>query len=73
MHAVAKVKSIVLAFERSHKYMTTNATLDGEIVLRNHYNRLSYYCFIHLHIFSAYCKVLAMLCGELKAWLVKEK
>ena len=53
--------------------MTTNATLDGEIILRNHYNRCSYYCFIHLHIFSAYCKVLAMLCGELKAWLVKEK
>ena len=63
----------MLAFERSHKYMTTNATLDGEIVLRNHYNRCSYYCFIHLHIFSAYCKVLAMLCGELKAWLVEEK
>ena len=34
MHAVAKVKSIVLAFERCHKYVTTNATLDGEIVLR---------------------------------------
>ena len=61
MHAVAKVKYTVLTFERSHTYMTTNATLDGEIVLRNHYNQLSYYPFIHLHIFSAYCKTLAML------------
>ena len=57
-----RLKYIVLAFERSYTYMTTNATLDGQIALRNLYNRLSYDCFIHLHIFGVYCKVPAMLC-----------